>query len=321
MTLKKTFSSILCLFVMTMAWAQSKIDYTAYHQKVLEIEQLIASENYSQALTTYEQLFKTYDFVFRRDYQIASQLAAYTKDKEKTHKYIELGILGGWKLKYIKNKPLFKQFLTKEDWKVLKRTYPSLRKQYEEQLQKNVREQVKKMSSKDQWKALKALFRFSDKAQTRYAETKFAPHSEQQIAKLQNILTNYGYPGEKHVGNGVWMSTIISHHNSISTAYNRKDTLYKALRPQLQEAIQKGTLSPYQFAIIDDWYRTSINDDQTPTYGIINPPKEEEKVSLSSLYLLLLKLRFTPSSRAGAFHFLCSPKENETKEKAPRTMP
>ena len=275
MTKKLLLSYTVYLLVITFSLGQSKNDYTTYHQSVLDIEQEIIAEKYSDALLMYEQLFETYDFIFLRDYKIASQLAAYTENKEKTLAYIELGIQGGWTLKSIKKHTLLKKYLSKEDWKIIKKKYPSLVAIYEHKLNKEVQVQVKKMSAKDQWKALKALFRFSDKAQTRYSENKFAPHSEQQMAKLMDIIANHGYPGEKLVGKGYWMSTIISHHNSISTPYNQKDTLYLSLIPKLKEAIQDGSLSPYQFAIIDDWYLTSLNDDSKPNYGIIRPPSPE----------------------------------------------
>lgn len=266
---------LICFYVTATAFGQSKNDYTVYHQTVLKAEEQIASEKYAAALTIYEQLFNEYDFVFRRDYQIASQLAAITKDKEKTLTYIDLGIQAGWTFKSIKKKALFKQYLTKEDWKIIKEKFASLRVLYEDKLDKELMIKVKKMYSKDQWNALKAFVRIGKKAQTRYAEKKFAPHSEQQIATLKNIFLTHGYPGEKLIGNGIWTSTIISHHNSISTAYNQKDTLYASLEPKLKEALQNGQLSPYQYAIIDDWYLTSINDNTKPTYGIINTPSLE----------------------------------------------
>lgn len=275
MTKKQLVFFTIYFFAIALSLGQSTTDYTIYHQNVLKTEQHIVDENYSDALFIYEQLFKTYDFIFLRDYKIASQLAAYTKDKEKTLSYIESGIQAGWSLASIKKHTLFKEYLSKEDWKIIKKKYDSLALIHERTLHKELQSQVKKMYSKDQWKALKALFRFSEKAQTRYAENKFAPHSEQQIAKLMDIMTAYGYPGEQLVGKGYWASTIISHHNSISTAYNQKDTLYPSLIPKLKEAIREGRLSPYEFAIIDDWYLTSLNDDSKPTYGIIRPLSPE----------------------------------------------
>lgn len=38
-------------------------------------EDLISQEKYEDALTQYEKLFNEYDFIFLRDYKIASQIS------------------------------------------------------------------------------------------------------------------------------------------------------------------------------------------------------------------------------------------------------
>jgi hypothetical protein len=130
------------------------------------------------------------------------------------------------------------------------------------------------MFARDQWKALGALLRIGDKTQQKYAERKFAPHSETQISELIKILETAGYPGEKLIGNSIWISTILSHHNSISKAYATKDTFYKFLKPRLYEAVRNGQMSPYEYATIDDWQRTVASDRTEPGYGFLNPPTQ-----------------------------------------------
>ena len=247
-------------------------DYEFYHQQVIKAETLIASENYTEALFLYEQLFIDYDFIFLREYQIASQLAFYDGNIQKSLEYIKQGILSGWEIKSIKKNEYLTPLFKDEAWKSIKKEYPNLQAQYESKLNQNIREQVKKMYAKDQKKALKALLRLSSKSQDKYAENKFAPHSEQQMAEFSAILESNGYPGEKLIGNSTWMSTILSHHNSISTAYNVKDTIYPKLQPKLIEALKNGQMSPYEYVAIDDWYRTVRYDRKEVTYGILDPP-------------------------------------------------
>ena len=247
-------------------------DYEIYHHQVIKAETLIASENYAEALLLYEQLFIDYDFIFLREYQIASQLAFYDGNIQKSLEYIKQGILSGWEIKSIKKNEYLTPLFKDEVWKLIEKEYPNLQAQYESKLNQNIREQVKKMYAKDQKKALKALLRLSSKSQDKYAENKFAPHSEQQMAEFSAILESNGYPGEKLIGNSTWMSTILSHHNSISTAYNVKDTIYPKLQPKLIEALKNGQMSPYEYVAIDDWYRTVRYDRKEVTYGILDPP-------------------------------------------------
>ena len=125
------------------------------------------------------------------------------------------------------------------------------------------------MFKKDQRKALGAFIRIGDKSRDRYAEKKFAPHSESQLQQLKTILDQKGYPGEKLIGNSLWASVILSHHNSISLAYNSKDTLYTGLKPQLKEALSRGEMSPYELAQIEDWRTAALSGHEKTTYGYL----------------------------------------------------
>ncbi|MFD1316449.1 hypothetical protein [Namhaeicola litoreus] len=260
----------------TTTQANESLDYTIYHQRAVDAEILIASENYKDALQVYEELFEKYEFIFLRDFQIATQLALFLNDEQKSKRLLINGIKSGWKIKSIRNNNFLDKIRKGKDWKSIKKQYHALNELYESTLNQRLRKRVKKMFSKDQRKAIRALFAFSSKAQDRYAEKKFAPHSEKQISEFLDILNNYGYPGEKFIGNDFWMSTILSHHNSISNAYNRKDTLYQNLKPKLKIALKKGEISAFEFALIDEWYRASKNDKEEPTYGILEGPLRKD---------------------------------------------
>ena len=260
--------SIFCLGLS--AQTTENLDYTNYHKRVVEAETWIAAENYTAAIQVYEELFNQYEFAFRRDYQIATQLALFLKDEAKAQSLLNKGITAGWTLKSIRKNTFLKPI------RPSKKHYNNLRASYENSLNQDIRKQVKKLFTKDQRKALGAFIRFSDKAQNRYAEAKFAPHSEQQLEKATSIIENYGYPGENLIGNNFWMSTILSHHNSISTPYNRKDTLYQKLQPKLLNALKIGQISAFEYVLIDEWYRASINQENLPTYGILDGPSEKD---------------------------------------------
>lgn len=135
------------------------------------------------------------------------------------------------------------------------------------------------MFKKDQKKALGALFRIGQKAQNKYTEKKFAPHSEKQLGLLNSILKQYGYPGEQLIGNSLWASVILSHHNSISRNYNLKDTSYTQLRPKLMEALKRGEISPYELAQIEDWRTAGLSGHELTSFGFIGkiPSNKELK--------------------------------------------
>lgn len=270
------FILLLSLFFSGMGFSiQAEQNYWNYHQEVIKAESFIANEEYAQALEVFEALFADYDFVFVREYKVATQVAAYIGKTDAAFNYMEKGIAGGWRWKHIRKLKVLDNLKGLPKWKALKQAYQTIRAPLKEKYASSFAQTARKMSAKDQKMAFKALFRIGDKAQTRYCERKFAPHSEKQIAKLNQLLNQYGYPGERLVGNGHWISTIIGHHNSISPPYAQQDTLYPQLKPQLMTAIEKGELSPYEFALIDDWYIAVKSDRKIPGYGYLNKLPED----------------------------------------------
>ena len=271
----KYIAFLFCFIpILGLAGSQSDLnyDYLKYHQQIAEAEKQIADENFREALNMYDEDFEAYDFIFSRDYKIAAQLALSLDERQRAFQYIKDGITAGWDFKELKKDKFLAPLQDDPEWKTIEEEDDSLHHKYLERIDQDIREKVRGMFKKDQWKALGAFIRIGEKAKERYAMNKFAPHSEIQMAELIMILENNGYPGEKLIGNDFWMSTIISHHNSISRQYSKKDTLYASIKPKLIQAIERGEMSPYEYALIDDWYKAVISDRTEPGYGFLTPP-------------------------------------------------
>lgn len=279
-----TFSFFLIFFsALSGLKANENPDYLNYHTQITEAEGLIGDEKFSEAVTIYEEVFNLYDFVFLRDYLVAAQLLFYLNEEQKAFSYIKECIAAGLELKGLKKNKFLRQFQDDPEWKTIEKEYDSLRLLYLNRIDLPTRDSVHSMFKKDQGKAIGALFKIGDKAQERYATKKFAPHSETQMVKLIKILKNKGYPGEKLIGNDLWMSIIISHHNSISQDYSKNDTIYKFVRPKLIQAIKWGQMSPYEFALIDDWQKAVISGRLETGYSILRPPDQSTKAQTNDL--------------------------------------
>ena len=256
--------------------AQTQANYLDYHRDIIKAEELIAAEKYTEALAVFEGVFAAYDFVFLRDYKVAAQLTLFLNDKEKTFHWLKTGIEHGLTLKEIQRNTLLQSLRHEAAWKMLQSQYATLQKSYSESLNQSIRTEVQDMFKRDQQLAFANLFIIGKKAKERFLHKKFIPQSEQQLARLNEIINQYGYPGEKLIGNWTWMSTILSHHNSISTEYVRQDTIYPALKPRLTAAILAGELSPYDYAIIEDWYVAVKSDRKEAAFGYLNTLTEAE---------------------------------------------
>jgi len=254
--------------------ANENPDYLEYHTQINEAERLLSEEEFGDALMRYRKVFKQYDFVFLRDYKVATQLALYLDDKKTALDLLQKGMAAGWELKDIKKNNFLDPLQEGPEWNAIEQAYQNLHSQYKTRIDWDLREEVHGMFKKDQKKAMGALFRIGNKAKEKYGVKKFAPHSETQMSELISILNREGYPGEKIIGNNYWMSTIISHHNSFSLEYAMKDTLYSFIKPKLIMAIKKGELSPYEYALMDDWQIAVSSERTEPGYGFLMPPTE-----------------------------------------------
>lgn len=260
--------------VLAFEFSEGTEGYLKYHRRIIKAEEFIAHERFEDALDQYERTFDDYGFDFLRDYKVACQVAVINNDNLLATKYMKLGIEHGWSLKEIKKNDLIHSLFKK----IPKEEITGLVASYHVKINTPLRKQVYELYRRDQKMAIKALFKIGNKSKVRYNEQKFAPHSEIQISKLISILDSIGYPGERLIGNNYWVSTILSHHNSISTEYNKQDTLFNFIKPKLLEAIKKGQMSPFEFALIENWKIVSISNLDNVSYGFLGPDLDKSTV-------------------------------------------
>jgi hypothetical protein len=276
-------ATILSFCIVSGVIAQKQTDYMQYHRDIGNAEKLLSHRKYAEALVVFEKVFDSYEYIFLRDYKVATQLALFLKDEAKAFGFMRSGISAGWTLKQIEANKFLAPLQKRKEWEILKSDYDSLRNIYHQRLNQQLRAEVRSMIKHDQRLDFPYYLRIGQKAKERYAMRRFKPNSEKQLARLNEILNEYGYPGEKLIGNNTWMSTILSHHNSISTEYTRKDTLYPALKPRLLTAISKGEMSPDDYAVIEDWYVAVKFQRQKAAYGYLNPLLEDELAKANEL--------------------------------------
>ncbi len=258
-------------------------DYYTYHTEIYKAEELIVQQSFSEALNIYRRVFDTYDFIFVRDYKVATQIAWHLGLEDKAYKYLRLGIAGGWEMKSIKRNRFLKGLRRQKEWSTIQNQYDSLWGVYQKKIKQEIRSEVRQMSLRDQRKAFGAIFRLGSNSRDRFGENKFAPLNEKHVLRLLEIIENDGFPGEKLVGFEPWGQGILSRHNSISQAYCKADTLYSYVRPILLSSIKKGNLSPASFAWIDEWFQTVESGWSTGSYGYLKQLKKTDIVKSNEM--------------------------------------
>lgn len=259
------------------SFAATAQDYKVYHSRVREIEHSMLTQDWDEALEAYLELEKDYEFLFAKDLKIALQLGYRTGDSVSFQRFSEAAFARGWEWKKAK-----KELKENSDFasgmgnrlKVISKNTEKSEFPHPE-----AREQVKKLFIQDQWQALGALFTFSPEKRERYAERKIAPKAKLRVEKIREIIGEIGYPGEMLIGNFVWSSTILSHYNSMSEEFTNADTLYPAMKISLQRELDLGRISPFEFALIDNWYQSVKSDRTVESYGILEGEVSEGSIA------------------------------------------
>ncbi|MEM9545541.1 MAG: hypothetical protein AAGA77_06185 [Bacteroidota bacterium] len=248
-------------------------DYSFYHQQTTNAETWISQEEYQKALSVYDDLIAQYDFVFLREYKIAAQLSLYIGEEEKAITYLKKGIANGWKLQSLKKDDFIANRLSASQWQNLEEENSTLHSRFLQRIDLTLKALVKSMIDADQKIALQVSQIENEENQEEIFLKYFAPQSKKHLQKTTEILEESGYPGEQLIGNNFWMSTILSHHNSIAFDFLKNDSLYPNIRPKLFKELKQGRISPYELSLIEDW-RIAVSSEREGTgYGYVVAPK------------------------------------------------
>ena len=123
-------------------------------------------QEFDQALALYEQVFDRYEFVFRRDYQVATQLAWKLGKTDEAFLLLSKGIASGWTRKSIRKTKFLNSLRRHERWQLVCAQYDSLRTVYQNRLDAETRAMVQAMFRQDQGKQSVACLRLGRKAAT-----------------------------------------------------------------------------------------------------------------------------------------------------------
>ena len=225
-------------------------NYLNYHKEIIRAEEYIVKKQFAESLKIYRLLSEEYEHLFLRDCKVAAQLAAYTGDAENLFFFLERGMKKGWTLKEIIRNRSFKKFKYDKRWAYLESNQDRFKENFYQGINTQLRTEIRKMFVKDQKRALRVALTPIKKWRERYTKCKFVPNNRVQVRRINKIIDQFGYPGEKIIGDKSWATVIISH--------NEHDTIYYELESKLYSAFERGEISPIDLAIIETW-RTGVN--------------------------------------------------------------
>lgn len=235
---------ILLILIPTVCSGQTG-NYRNYHHKIIKAEEFIVAGQFNESLEIYRMLTHTYEYVFLRDIKVAVQLSAYLSDTNNLFYFLEKGMNKGLTSKEIMKMKVFRKFKNDNRWKNLKANKDQFRKEFEGNINLQLRAEIKEMFNEDQKRAIRVALTPLKQWRKRYTNRKFVPNNRKQVRRINQIIDQSGYPGEKIIGDKSWAAVILSH--------NEHDTIYNQLRPKLYSAFERGELSAIELAIIETW--------------------------------------------------------------------
>jgi len=240
---------ILLALIPILCSGQTK-NYLDYHNEIIKAEEYIVARQFSESLKIYRNLTDTYEHVFLRDIKVAAQLSAYINDTDNLFYFLEKGMRKGCTAKEIMKKETLTKFKADNRWERLKASQDRFKKEFENSINLELRKEIKKMLAEDQKRAIRVALTPVKKWRERYTNQKFVPNNRAQVRRINQIIDQVGYPGEKIIGGESWATVMISH--------NEHDTIYNELRPKLYSAFGRGEISAIELAIIESW-RSVVN--------------------------------------------------------------
>ncbi|WP_299826070.1 hypothetical protein [uncultured Pontibacter sp.] len=240
-TLIRSAALLLFLLLATTVSANDT-DYTKeYYPTINQAELSILQKDYATALTLYQAAFKAVPSPFARDYYNAAVCAMLLKDKKQSVVYLEQLATKGVSIDYLGKQPVFDSLKTTKQWRKFKRKYPKYRKQYDRQVNLDLRADLDELYARDQY------FRQAEGGLRVYGDTLRKiekANTEQFLAWVEK----YGFPGESLVGVG----DTLEHLPRFSIIIQRQTKARKGhdFTGVLKEAVQQGRISPQAAAYL-----------------------------------------------------------------------
>jgi len=269
---------LFCLFcTFSGSYAQNYIDY---HKTIIQAEQEILKENYTQALQHYQELFKDYDFVFAIDYFTATQLAVQTQQYETAFQYLRNGVKKGISMKLIMSNEILSELDNQKGWNAFEADYDRLRETYPNSIDTEICSELQSLYETNV--SMTQQHNPAEPFSVAYSNMKSKKMVRKHATTVMDIMQLHGFPGEKLVGLDECTSDLNSNQSHIvgkdvflnsKMAFVMLTHYYsepnKSINDKLMKELKKGNLDPSQFAIIND-YMAEYGDGRFGNFSYYN---------------------------------------------------
>jgi hypothetical protein len=253
-------------------------DYLAYHQQIVQAEELLVAEDFSAAHQVFVELDTTYPFVFARDYAVAAQTAVLAGQWDQSWYWVKKAVRQGAKMECLAQIELLDTLVQDPEWQQLLSDYPARRKLYLRAIEMDLASEFHRRYTQEQ----------QHKSREGYREVVTA-----NFNRIAELALQGTFPGDRRIGiddsgQARGINDCDFGNSKIIPTLLHYDNAFSELTIPLMNAVRHGQLHPREFARIYDFEagRHSIlyKDTSKPAaplpeycFGMAFSPKCEDK--------------------------------------------
>lgn len=256
---------LFLLFLTGNSFGQNYIEYQSTFNRV---DEEILTQNYKLAIERLDSIYSNYEFVFAKHCIKALQICITANDSVHADKWLAKCFMQGVPLWIIKNNDITKKSLQYSTTQITIQKFDSLYSIYESSIDTNLSRQIDSLFTLDQKYTHKINDGFFALRFTIYY-LQWLKNNKRQFAIIENIIDNYGFPGERLIG----LSDITEDSASINFFkryglgfYEDKRVYFmlihyfskprKDINDKLLQNVINGFIPAYQFGAFNDFMAT-----------------------------------------------------------------
>lgn len=271
---------IFLLFLTSQLFGQ---DYIEYHRTFNRIDEDVLSQNFTVAIERLDSIYTNYDFIYAQHCMKSLQICCFINDSIRADKWLAKSFKQGIPIWFIRTSELTKKSLDYSTTKETIQVFDSLYSIYKASINLNLASQIDSLFDIDQKYTQKVNDGFILFRHTIFG-LKWVINNKKQFKIINNIIDEYGFPGEKLIGlpktyeDSVSTVEFISFWGSyirewqayfmLLHYFSTKRNISDDFKNKLFQNVINGNMTPFQYANICSYiYRHSENSEYESYYG------------------------------------------------------
>jgi hypothetical protein len=253
----------LLIFLSTSVFAQRYNAYE-YHALINHAEIQITKRCFGKALAIYEDAMGGFEQAFGKDLYNTALCAQYSGNLKKANHYVQDLIILGFEIEDFEELDVWKPLIQSKYWKKTVKKKNNLHRLHFDLVNLDFLSEIRMLED------YAYQFRREQSSSSSYEDT-IRQIDERNIQRLSELMDIYGFPSEHAIG--VRGLSYPPYFVVLLYEYRSHQTKLPNIHGKLEEALQKGDLSPHMYAYLldqNEWSKGFGTDLLNPELGLLS---------------------------------------------------